>query len=251
MDVSPEAAVSKGRFPLVIISHGNSGSHLLYRTISMHLARHGYIVAMLEHYGNNRNDNSLGDKVENLQYRPRHLSMTMDALLADETVGRQIDSDKIAVIGHSFGGYTALVVAGGQPWTRAGEPVAVQHDFRVKALVLMAPSAGWFNAPNALARVTAPILLLQAEHDPYTPAWNADVIVNGVPDSSQVTVRVIENAGHFSFISPFPPAMQNPNFLPATDPPGFDREHFHTRLPEDILRFLNDKLQGFSSEENS
>jgi predicted dienelactone hydrolase len=47
MEVSPDAAIPEGQFPLIIISHGNGGSHLLYRTISTHLAKHGYIVAML------------------------------------------------------------------------------------------------------------------------------------------------------------------------------------------------------------
>lgn len=59
MNVSPDAEIIEGQLPLIIISHGNGGSHLLYRTISTHLAKNGYIVAMLEHYGNNRNNNTL------------------------------------------------------------------------------------------------------------------------------------------------------------------------------------------------
>jgi hypothetical protein len=39
IEISPNAAIMKGRFPLIAISHGNGGSNLLYRTISMHLAR--------------------------------------------------------------------------------------------------------------------------------------------------------------------------------------------------------------------
>ena len=33
MDVCPDAKIIEGRFPLVVISHGNGGSHLLYRTM--------------------------------------------------------------------------------------------------------------------------------------------------------------------------------------------------------------------------
>jgi hypothetical protein len=41
MDVCSDAQIIDGQFPLVIISHGNSGLHLLYRTISTYLAKRG------------------------------------------------------------------------------------------------------------------------------------------------------------------------------------------------------------------
>lgn len=243
MDVSPDAPIANGQFPLVIISHGNSGSHLIYRTISTHLARNGFVVAMLEHFGNNRRNNELGQSVKNLEYRPRHISLTIDNLVANTDLGQGIMQDKIAVVGHSFGGYTALALAGGKPWTQAGEQVEVQNDSRVKAVVLMAPAAGYFMPDNSLDQVTIPIFLLIAEHDPYTPQkWTADVILNGVPDKSKITLQEVKNAGHFSFISPFPPNMKRAGFLPSTDPEGFDREAFHRQLPKDVFNFLNEKL---------
>ncbi|AYV57757.1 alpha/beta fold hydrolase [Leptospira kmetyi] len=240
MDVSVDAEIADGRFPLIVISHGNGGSHLVYRTISACLAKNGYIVAMPEHFGNNRNDNSLENTIANLVNRPKHISLTVDSILSDPKFNKWIQSDKIAVIGHSMGGYTALALAGGIPWTQEAEKVEVSSDARIKAIVLMAPGAGWFM--NSLSQVTIPILLYSAEHDPITPSWNADIVRNGVSDPAQVTYRFVSNAGHFSFLSPFPDSMKNPNFRPSTDPDGFDREKFHRELPKEILEFLNEKL---------
>ena len=242
MNVSPDAEIIGKQCPLIIISHGNGGSHLLYRTISTHLAKNGYIVAMLEHYGNNRNNNTLENTTENLVNRPRHVSLTIDFLLSDDWFSKHITQNKMGVIGHSMGGYTALALAGGVPRTPEGLVVEVASDARIKAIVLLAPGTGWFI--HSLDKVTIPILMLTAEHDPITPKWNGEIVLKYVPDKSKVTFKEIENAGHFSFLSPFTATMKNAHFLPSTDPVGFDREKFHSQLPTDILDFLNDALSG-------
>lgn len=240
MDVCINAKLLEGKFPLVMISHGNGGSHLLYRTISAHLAQNGFIVAMVEHYGNNRNNNELENTEENLILRPKHISLTIDKLLSDSFFYKHIIADKIAVIGHSLGGYTALALAGGVPRTREGKKIETTHDQRIKTIVLLAPGAGWFM--NGLDNVTIPILMLISEHDLITPAWNAETVLKSISDKSLVTFRQIANAGHFSFLSPFPESMRNPKFLPSTDPKGFDRENFHIQLKREILDYLNKKL---------
>jgi len=240
-DVSPEAPVAEGRFPLVVVSHGNGGSPFVYRTVTTHLARNGYVVAQLEHPGNNRNDNSLEGTYENLVRRPRHVRLTIDAV--SRTLGAHVQPDNAAVMGHSMGGYAALAVAGGIPWTQERERVEVVPDPRVRALVLMAPGTAFFFPPDSLRDVTVPILLLTAEHDPVTPRWQAELLLDRVPDRSKVTWREIGNAGHFSFLSPFPLQMRNPGFLPSTDPEGFDREALHEQLPGEILEFLDRTLK--------
>ncbi|HET9210931.1 MAG TPA: alpha/beta fold hydrolase [Thermoanaerobaculia bacterium] len=240
-DVSPGAPVAEGRFPLVVVSHGNGGSHLLYRTITVHLARNGYAVAHLEHPGNNRNDNSLEGTCENLVRRPRHVRLTIDAV--SQALGAHLQQDNVAVLGHSMGGYAALAVAGGIPWSRNGERVEVAPDPRVRALVLLAPGTAFYYPEGSLRDVKIPILMLTAEHDSVTPRWQAELLLDRVPDQSKVTWREIENAGHFSFLSPFPTHMRNPGFLPSTDPMGFDREKLHERLPGEILDFLDRTLK--------
>jgi predicted dienelactone hydrolase len=242
LEVSPNAAVAEGRFPLIVISHGSGGWHLLYRSIAEHLARNGYVVALLEHAGNNRNHNTLAGTVENLVNRPRHVRLLIDAIMGDARFSPRMEAEKVGIIGHSIGGYTALAVAGGLPWSETWGPVEVAPDRRVGALVLLAPVTTWFRRDDALKDVTIPILMVLAEHDAYTARGQADLLLDRVPDRARVTLKVIENAGHFSFLTPFPPQMKNPKFPPSTDPEGFDRDKFHRELPEDILVFLDETL---------
>jgi len=237
-DVADDAPPAPGRHPVVIVSHGNGGSHLIYRALCLHLARTGHVVAALEHPGNNRRDNRLAQTLQNLVDRPRHVSLVLDALAAHPLLGPAVQPDAAAVAGHSFGGYTALAVAGGRPHARTGEPVPVQHDTRVRALVLLAPATPWYASPDALRAVRVPILLLRAEHDDATPAWHGDLVVRGVAEPALVTDVTVPGAGHFSFLSPFPAALVGPKFPPSMDPPGFDRAAFHDTYPRQVATFL-------------
>jgi hypothetical protein len=97
-------------------------------------------------------------------------------------------------------------------------------------------------AEGALADVDLPILMRTAELDEHTPAMHAEIILRGVPSPQRINHRVVPNAGHFSFQSPFPPAMTRPEFPPSQDPKGFDRLAFQPVLHAEILTFLRDSL---------
>ncbi len=184
--------------------------------------------------------------VENLTYRPRHLRMAVDWFFNSEDFAGCLKSDEVSIIGHSMGGYTALAAAGGVPASFSHESsdgqshhIETTSDPRIKALVLLAPATVWFKDEGALNAVDLPILLLAGEKDQYTPPDpHAQIVLNGVPDREKVQYRVVENAGHFSFLSPFPETMIHPQFLPSQDPPGFNREHFQEELNEEITDFL-------------
>ncbi len=242
----PDGKLAKGKFPLVVISHGGGGSHLLYRIVAQHLAENGYIVAMPEHHGNNRNDNSLEGQNINLTLRTRHILLGIDTLLYDPEYMAHIDSSRVFMIGHSMGGCTALAVAGAVPWSKEREQIEVTYDKRVKALVLFAPAAAWFQHPDSLNNVNLPIFVFSAEHDTLTPYWQSDLIKQKVKNPAFVTIKTVQNAGHLSFLAPFPESMLNENFPPSQDPDGFDREAFHNSLKVEVLNFFNKQLKNMT-----
>ena len=243
LDVALDAPTKPGPFPLVLISHGTGGTPLTHRLLAHFLARHGFVVGLPRHHANHRDDNSWHNTPDNLVARPRHLTLAIDGLLAE--FGAAGRSDWVAVIGHSLGGYSALARAGGRPGSLPHEradgtprPMPVVPDARVRALVLLAPATVWYRAAGALREVRVPILLLMGEKDEWTPDIHAQIVLNGVADRRQVRHRVIENAGHYSFFSPFPPERTGPAFPPSQDPPGFDRARFQGELQAEILAFL-------------
>ncbi|MBV9878975.1 MAG: hypothetical protein JO180_00685 [Gemmatirosa sp.] len=254
LDVAMDGQVDDGAFPLVVVSHGSGGSHLAYRTLGAHLARRGFVVALPAHPRNNRDDDTLAGTHTILADRPRQLRRVIDWAYADATFGPHLLPDAVALVGHSLGAYTALAVAGGHPTAGPHEtpdgqprPVPVVPDPRVKALVLLAPATPWLMAPGALRDVHVPILMRSAGRDPYTPAWHAEVVTRGLPSGTAVDHQVVPDAGHFSFLSPFPPAMTGPSFLPAQDPPGFDRVAYHEVLYAEIEAFLRRVIDGRDS----
>ena len=247
LDVALDAPSAPGPFPLVLISHGTGGTPLTHRLLAHFLARHGFVVGLVRHHANHRDDNSWHNTPQNLVARPRHLRLAIDGLLAAfETAVRP---DWVAVIGYSLGGYAALALAGGQPGSLPHEhadgtpqPIPTTPDARVRALVLLAPATVWYRAPRALCNVRVPILLLLGEKDEWTPDFHAQIVLNGVADRDRVTYRVVDNAGHYSFFSPFPPERTGPAFAPSQDPPGFDRAQFQTELQAEVLAFLEQQL---------
>lgn len=249
LDVALDAPVKAGVFPLALISHGSGSSPWVYRALAHYLARHGFIVGLPTHPGNNRDDNSREGTSWNLMARPRHLHLAIDSLVHHPPLAASIKGEAVGLIGHSMGGYTALALAGGRPSSVPHDsphglmqPIPVEADSRVQALVLLAPATPWFLPAGSLQAVKVPILLLEAEKDAHTTREHGQIVLNGVADRSEVTHRIVENAGHFSFLSPFPVARVSPAFPPSQDPPGFNRAHFQAQLGAEVAAFLRRKL---------
>ena len=218
----------------MLVSHGSGGSPFTHRGLARHLAQAGFLVLLPTHPGNNRDDNHLADTAEILVQRPRDVTAVLDWAESSDgfrghggTAARRAWSDTRS--GDTRDSRSRMAARTRFPGTRrecAPRPIPVDADARVAALVLLAPAAPWFIADGSLDDVRVPILMLTGEHDTLTGS-HGDLIAARLPAARPLEHRVVRGAGHFSFLTPFPPEMVNPAFPPSQDPPGFDRAAFH------------------------
>jgi len=266
MPVAHNAPPAAGGFGLIVVSHGAGGMAFLHRDLAMVLASQGYAVAAPTHpRGQGNGISGVGVWVG----RPKQVSRVIDAVLEDAQLGSHIERERIGVVGHSSGGYTALAVAGARPSTSAAIAHCRQHpddakfcayggastreatrevgpipdllDPRVRSVVLMAPNAAPFT-DDALAKVAVSVLVYAAENDDLTRVrYHAERLARALPHAECILVK---GAGHFSFVASFPPALKIVAGEGARDPDGFDRDAFHEVMNREIVEFFNRTLRS-------
>jgi len=188
----------RGRFPLVVFSHGNGGIRFQSFFLCEALASHGFVVVAPDHTGNTAIDLLVGSSdplAKSALDRPLDVSFLITRMLeksADpaDPFHRGIDPRRIGVSGHSFGGFTSLAVATGF--------VLAPPDPRVRAIVPIAPASSVLD-DSALASIRIPTLILGGTLDETTPvdpqSARPHTLVSARP-RFRVDVR---GAGHGSF----------------------------------------------------
>ena len=110
--------------PIIVISHGLGSNRDSYQYLAQYLAGHGFAVIVPEHKGSNAEHiqallRGQADQVtESAEFinRTQDIGLILDELTqqaqtSSELIGR-LDFETIGVVGQSFGGYTALALAG-------------------------------------------------------------------------------------------------------------------------------------------
>jgi len=215
-------------YPVVVFSHGNGGLRLQSVYLTEYLATHGFVVAAPDHVGNTFaemvNSANAIEAAEAAKLRPGDVSRSLDAVLsASADPGGALDGaadpEHVGVAGHSFGGFTALRIAGASidaaavsadcaqngglvcdGWDAAELPVSAL-DSRFSAALAQAPGgaqAMTAGGHHGFADVVMPVMIQGGTTDQITPF---DVEQQAPFDElpSPAELVAIEGAGHFTF----------------------------------------------------
>ncbi|HUA83851.1 MAG TPA: dienelactone hydrolase family protein [Bryobacteraceae bacterium] len=201
-----------GPHPLILYSHASLQHRRAATFLTTHLASHGYRVAAMDHSEIVAPELARKEVESDAERAAR-----MDALIASRLPDIQflldfmvqefpVDASRIGIVGHSFGGWTALQSAGA--------------DRRIRAVVAHAAGGGSNPKPGILPlRLTyqwdAPTLYLVAENDACLP-------LEGMQESFEKTrapklMVILRRADHLHFMDHF--AELHENFRTMAGPP--------------------------------
>ncbi|CAB4550986.1 unannotated protein [freshwater metagenome] len=191
-EVSP---VSPGVHPLIVWSHGRTGTRHNYSLLCEALASRGYIVISPDHPGDGLFDWFLGnnvDDVTNERNRQGDLRLCIDAALGRHSaltdwLTGSVDPHRVFVGGHSYGGLSALATTS---YLHEYTP-----DERVRATVV-AQAFSRTMATEFFTSLTRPTLLLVGQADlttpPHTDADPAWTILQARTDNAAQQSRRID-----------------------------------------------------------
>lgn len=109
------AFAARDKRPLIVMSHGFGGSARQMAWLGTALARSGYIVAAVDHPGNNGNDDRTPLGALLYWERADDLRHAINGILADPNWGPRIDPARIGAVGYSMGGASVLIELGARP----------------------------------------------------------------------------------------------------------------------------------------
>ncbi|HLO49338.1 MAG TPA: alpha/beta hydrolase [Kamptonema sp.] len=205
VDVYSSAATTTDK-PVIVFSHGLGSIRTDLQYLAEHLASYGYAVAALEHPGSNADHTNAaiagkGLILEPQEFldRPKDISFVLDELAkinqTEASVRGKLATDKAMVIGYSFGGATALSLAGaemqltrlkqrcqsklitfslgeGIQCAAAGLPQDSYQlrDPRIKRAIAMNPTTSLLFGETGLSAIAVPTLVVAGSADKTTPA---------------------------------------------------------------------------------
>ncbi|HYY42675.1 MAG TPA: dienelactone hydrolase family protein [Pyrinomonadaceae bacterium] len=198
-----DAAALPGLYPLVVFSHSSGAGRRSATFLCTHLGSHGYVVAALDHSElvaaelARKADETDEQKAARWQAlmasRVPDVRWLLDHLLngAAWDSAAQLDHTRVGIVGHSFGGWTALA--------------AVEVEQRIRAVVALAPGGASQVKPGMLPlKLTfkwdrdVPTLYLVAEDDASLPLGGMYELFARTPATKQLVV--LRRADHMHFM---------------------------------------------------
>jgi predicted dienelactone hydrolase len=263
-----EADASSKSLPLVIISHGYSGSRVIMTWLAENLASKGYIVAAIDHTESTHAD--AGSISSTMINRPRDINFVISSVAelsqnSGSFLFGMINAELTAVVGYSMGTYGALSAAGvgasqgavdylgGVPGRhlaslQAGDPkFEAMLDNRIKVIVAFAPyaPAGYWSEVG-IKNLKVPSLFIVGSQDQTTGFAAAQWLFDNAVNSDRYLL-VYQGAIHEVATNPAPPlADLHPREYAHYQEPAWDNRRLNNVNQHFITAFLGKHLLGNS-----
>jgi predicted dienelactone hydrolase len=256
-----DCPITGAKLPLVIFSHGRGGWFGQHHDTAEALADAGFIVAAINHPGDTANDSSLRDTISVWTSRPVDMIRLLDFMLHDWKDKDVIDPARVGFFGFSLGGYTGMVLVGGNAdfrrriyvckeedktesceRARSGDvPPSPPHDPRIRAAVLADAAMSWAFSRQLLSGIQIPLQIWRSQLGGHGVGSEFTALTaSQLPGSPEIhTVP----AGHFAFLAPC--SAQLAAAVPricTDDMVGFDRAAFHREFNADVIGFFRAQL---------
>jgi predicted dienelactone hydrolase len=266
--------------PVIVISHGLGSDRISFEYLAKHLASYGFAVAVPEHPGSNAQQlqNLVTGKAKEVAEPAEFVNRPLDVkdlldylanMAANNPAYRgQLDLQRVGIIGQSFGGYTALALAGaGINFAQLDEDCKVENDTwnislllqcrargldrnqynfsdpRIKAAIAINPIVSSILGETNLSQIQIPVMVIAGSADTVAPAWLEQIQPFTWLTATEKYLVMMNNGTHFSTIDQSPQSVFQPPREAIGPEPALARRY----LSGLSVAFMENYLNGRSN----
>ncbi|MBQ4848103.1 hypothetical protein [Pseudoalteromonas sp. MMG005] len=239
------------------------------------LASQGWLVAGVAHYGESwvYGPETIDSKAASQFWnRPQDVSFTIDSLAKSQLFNIQLKTDRVLILGHSSGGFTALATLGAKleagkseaycasrkahqdkgclysmqnqrkPMsqelvTKIGQLQDQMQDDRIIAAIALDPALGHATSRQSLQGISAPTLVIGSVNNDFLPyIEHAKYFASHIQNAQLIGIE--QGAGHFIYIDQCDLALEANGVPICKDRHGVDRKVLQKQILNNIFSFI-------------